>query len=452
MQIRNIAALFWHMLCADFNLTQDSFAGQNCWLIATKMTFPVDPIWLSAVSLRMLKDQTKCCRFNGATEIVVGPMCSWPWVMQSIPWFLHVNSFATLIKRSQICCCWPVVAKLLLLTIVLQRHQSILWCSADLLNIVAECDARSIQLVNIIVECLVPRNSEHTMGTIGALVLQSWGALQCWRKQAFGLITCQTTLSSLSLWTGNPMLLSTNVKLEKSERIASNSEVGFPGFGVSVCWSCASGLPSVCSPHCARQFHVLPMPAFCRSNLKELETHSTPLKLLEVLHQRCQNKQIVQCMCATQWKTSAPHSFSAQVCLPCDVFGNFGNQIAWILCWCVFKKINAADRCIYFLNFCSFVAVSLCFICLFECWCCKASSPVCAITSLHVWLKNSMTCNFRFSLPWINHTLLLFIGYLFSFLRVHESWDMYEMCRPCLAVAHLDWYLKTLPQGEDGYL
>jgi len=48
-------------------------------------------------------------------------------------------------------------------------------------------------------------------------------------------------------------LLLTNIKLEKSERITSNSKVGFPGFGVSVCWSCTSGLPSVCSPHCARQ-------------------------------------------------------------------------------------------------------------------------------------------------------------------------------------------------------
>jgi len=27
MQIRNIATLFWYMLYADFNLTQDSFTG-----------------------------------------------------------------------------------------------------------------------------------------------------------------------------------------------------------------------------------------------------------------------------------------------------------------------------------------------------------------------------------------------------------------------------------------
>ena len=59
--------------------------------------------------------------------------------------------------------------------IVLQRHQGpILWFNADLLNIAAECDARSIQLVNIIVECVVPsRNSEHTMETIKTLALQS---------------------------------------------------------------------------------------------------------------------------------------------------------------------------------------------------------------------------------------------------------------------------------------
>jgi len=176
--------------------------------------------------------------------------------MQNVPWFLHVESFATLIKWSQIGCCWLLVAKLLLLTIVLQRHQSILWFSADLLNIAVECDARLIQLVNIIVECLVPRNSEHTMETIKTLALQSWGALQCWRKQAVGLITCQATLSSLPLQTSNPMLLLTNVKLEKSERIASNSKVGFPGFGVLVCWSCTSGLPSVCSLCCARQWQA----------------------------------------------------------------------------------------------------------------------------------------------------------------------------------------------------
>jgi len=66
-----------------------------------------------------------------------------------------------------------MVVKLLLLIIVLQRHQLILWFSADLLNIEAECDTRLIQLVNIIVECVVPRNSEHTMETIKTLVLQS---------------------------------------------------------------------------------------------------------------------------------------------------------------------------------------------------------------------------------------------------------------------------------------
>jgi len=110
--------------------------------------------------------------------------------------------------------------------------------------------------------------------------------------------------------------------------------------------------------------------------------------------------------------------------------------------------MNLVDHCICFLNFYSFVVVSLCFICLFECWCCTASSPVCAIASLHVWLKNSMTCNFRIFSLWINHTLLLLAGCLFSFLRVHESWDMREMCRPCLAVAHLDWHLKTLPKGK----
>jgi len=66
-----------------------------------------------------------------------------------------------------------MVVKLLLLIIVLQRHQLILWFSADLLNIAAECDTRLIQLVNIIVECVVPRNSEHTMETIKTLVLQS---------------------------------------------------------------------------------------------------------------------------------------------------------------------------------------------------------------------------------------------------------------------------------------
>ena len=64
--------------------------------------------------------------------------------------------------------------------------------------------------------------------------------------------SCQATLSSPPLWTSNPTLLLTNIKLEKSDRITSNSKVGFPGFGVSVCWSCTSGLPSVCSPHCAR--------------------------------------------------------------------------------------------------------------------------------------------------------------------------------------------------------
>jgi len=175
--------------------------------------------------------------------------------MQNIPWFMHVESFVTLIKWSQICCCWLLVAKLLLLIIVLQRHQLILWFSADLLNIAEECDTRLIQLVNIIIESLVPRNSEHTMKTIKTLVLQSWGVLQCWRKQAVGLITCQATLSSLSLWTNNPILLLTNIKLEKSERITSNSKVGFPGFGVLVCWSCMSGLPSVCTPHYARH-HV----------------------------------------------------------------------------------------------------------------------------------------------------------------------------------------------------
>ena len=56
-----------------------------------------------------------------------------------------------------------MIAKLLLLIIVLQRHQLILWFSADPLNITAECDTRLIQLVNFIVECVVPRNSEHTM-------------------------------------------------------------------------------------------------------------------------------------------------------------------------------------------------------------------------------------------------------------------------------------------------
>jgi len=66
-----------------------------------------------------------------------------------------------------------MVAKLLLLMIVLQRHQLILWFSADLLNITAEWDTRLIQLVNIIVECVVPRNSEHTMETIKTLALQS---------------------------------------------------------------------------------------------------------------------------------------------------------------------------------------------------------------------------------------------------------------------------------------
>jgi len=53
-----------------------------------------------------------------------------------------------------------MIAKLLLLIIVLQRHQLILWFSADLLNIMAECDTRSIQLVNIIFECVVPRNND----------------------------------------------------------------------------------------------------------------------------------------------------------------------------------------------------------------------------------------------------------------------------------------------------
>ena len=66
-----------------------------------------------------------------------------------------------------------MIAKLLLLIILLQRHQLILWFSADLLNIAAECDARLIQLVIIIVECVVPRNSEHTMETIKTLALQS---------------------------------------------------------------------------------------------------------------------------------------------------------------------------------------------------------------------------------------------------------------------------------------
>jgi len=66
-----------------------------------------------------------------------------------------------------------MVVKLFLLIILLQRHQLILWFSADLLNITAECDTRLIQLIKIIVECLVPRNSEHTMETIKTLVLQS---------------------------------------------------------------------------------------------------------------------------------------------------------------------------------------------------------------------------------------------------------------------------------------
>jgi len=66
-----------------------------------------------------------------------------------------------------------MVAKLLLLIIVLQRHQLILWFSADLPNITAECDTRLIQLVNMIVECVVPRNSEHTLQTIKTLALQS---------------------------------------------------------------------------------------------------------------------------------------------------------------------------------------------------------------------------------------------------------------------------------------
>jgi len=61
-----------------------------------------------------------------------------------------------------------------ILIIVLWRHQGpILQFSADLLNVAAECDTRLIQLVNIIVECVVPRNSEHTMETIKTLVLQS---------------------------------------------------------------------------------------------------------------------------------------------------------------------------------------------------------------------------------------------------------------------------------------
>jgi len=66
-----------------------------------------------------------------------------------------------------------MIAKLLLLTILLQRHQLILWFSADLLNIAAERDAMLIQLVIIIVGCVVPRNSEHTMETIETLALQS---------------------------------------------------------------------------------------------------------------------------------------------------------------------------------------------------------------------------------------------------------------------------------------
>jgi len=67
-----------------------------------------------------------------------------------------------------------MIAKLLLLTIVLQRHQGpILWFSVDLLIIIAECDTRSIQLVNIIVECVVPRNNEHSMERIKTLELQS---------------------------------------------------------------------------------------------------------------------------------------------------------------------------------------------------------------------------------------------------------------------------------------
>jgi len=63
--------------------------------------------------------------------------------------------------------------KVVVLTIVLQRHQLIFWFSVDLLNITAECDTRSIQLINIIVECVVPRNNEHSMETIKTLELQS---------------------------------------------------------------------------------------------------------------------------------------------------------------------------------------------------------------------------------------------------------------------------------------
>jgi len=67
------------------------------------------------------------------------------------------------------------------------------------------------------------------------------------------------------------MLLLTNVKLEKSDRITSNSKVGFPGFGVSVCWSCTSGLPSVCSLCYARHLQKIEIPenfiALCKSSL-----------------------------------------------------------------------------------------------------------------------------------------------------------------------------------------
>jgi len=70
---------------------------------------------------------------------------------------------------------------------------------------------------------------------------------------------CQSALCNLASHVSNSTLLTTNIKLEKSEMIISNSKVGFQTLVFSRCAG-HTGLCchlSVCSPRCAQQFKRL---------------------------------------------------------------------------------------------------------------------------------------------------------------------------------------------------